>query len=105
MEKRIKFLSTQRKALIISAINAIFVLTLCYYIDNLPYSFTGGASLGQRIEQLKAVLGFSADVIPEDVIIINVAYDRELVTVNDEFGLPKGNRNPCRILRGRLHQA
>ncbi len=69
----------------------MIVLVLCYLIDNLPYSFIGDATLGQRIEQIKSYFGFTKDVTPDDVFIINVAYDRDLVTVNDEFGLPKGN--------------
>lgn len=67
------------------------VLILSYVIDNSPYSFVGGATLGQRIEQIKAYLGVSADVVPEDVVVVNISYDRALVTVLDEFGFPKGN--------------
>lgn len=80
-----------RRTFIVSLVSSLTVLALCYIIDNLPYSFVGDATLGQRIEQIKSYFGFSEDKIPDDVIIINVAYDRQLVNVNDEFGLPKGN--------------
>lgn len=69
----------------------MIVLILCYIIDNLPYSFVGEATLGQNIEQIKSYFGFSVDSVPDDIIVINVAYDRQLVNINDDFGLPKGN--------------
>lgn len=91
MLNRINIIKDNRRTVIVSVISALTVLILCYIIDNLPYSFVGDATLGQRIEQVKSFLGLSEDKIPDDVIIINVAYDRQLVNVNDEFGLPKGN--------------
>ena len=91
MLNRINIIKDNQRTVIVSVISALTVLILCYIIDNLPYSFVGDATLGQRIEQVKSFLGLSEDKIPDDVIIINVAYDRQLVNVNDEFGLPKGN--------------
>ncbi len=79
------------KALNISIFNALALLLLCYFFDNLPYSFLGGATLGQHFEQIKEYLKPSNEELPSDLLLINIAYDRELVDVTDEFGLPKGN--------------
>lgn len=84
-------LKRNSKALIISLINAIAVFLLCYFIDNMPYSFVGDATVGQHFEQIKQIINPTPDDIPTDLLLINVAYDRELVNVTDEFGLPKGN--------------
>lgn len=80
-----------KSPLIISAINAVVLFLLCYFVDNLPYSFVGDATLGQHFEQLKQYFQSPKEDIPEDLLLVNVAYDRELADVTDEFGLPKGN--------------
>ncbi len=80
-----------KSSLIISAINAVVLFLLCYFVDNLPYSFVGDATLGQHFEQLKQYFQSPKEDIPEDLLLVNVAYDRELADVTDEFGLPKGN--------------
>lgn len=86
-----KAIKSNANALKISLFNALVVLLLCYFIDNLPYSFIGDATVGQHFEQIKHVFNPSSDDIPSDLLLINVAYDRELVEVADEFGFPKGN--------------
>lgn len=86
-----KTIKSNAIALKLSLINAIAVFLLCYFIDNLPYSFIGDATIGQHFEQIKQFLNPSSDEIPSDLLLINVAYDRELVEVADEFGFPKGN--------------
>lgn len=81
---------SQKKALWFSAISAILLVVVCYFVDNLKYSILSGPSVGQRIEQFKEVTGIAKDSIPEDYVFINIAYDRELVPVLDEFGFPQG---------------
>ncbi len=84
-------INSRKKAFWFSAINAILLLLVCYFADNLKYSILSEPSIGQRIEQFREFTGLSKDVIPDDVVFINIAYDRELVPVYDEYGLPKGN--------------
>lgn len=84
-------IKSRKKALWFSAINAILLLLVCYFADNLKYSILSGPSIGQRIEQFREVAGFAKDSIPEDYVFINIAYDRELIPVFDEYGLPQGN--------------
>lgn len=74
-----------------SVVSATAVFLLCYFIDNLPYSFVGDATIGQHIEQVKQYFGTDTDSVPSDILLINIAYDRELVDVVDEFGFHKGN--------------
>lgn len=86
-----KHAKRNRHALIVALINAVALFLLCYFIDNLPYSFVGDANVGQRIEQIKQLFNSADESVPSDLLLINVAYDRELVSVDDEFGMPKGN--------------
>lgn len=81
---------SRKKSLWFSAITAFLLLLVCYFADNLSYSILSGPSVGQRIEQLKELVGLTSDEIPSEYVFINVAYDKELVTVYDEYGLPKG---------------
>lgn len=78
------------KLIAISIVNAIVLLLACYFTDNWKFSILTGPSVGQRIEQVKEVLGWADDRIPDDYVFINTAYDRELVPVFDEYGLPEG---------------
>lgn len=81
---------SRRKALWFSAITAILLMLICYFADNLKYSVLSGPSVGQRIEQFKEVAGIAKDIVPDDYVFINIAYDRELVPILDEFGFPQG---------------
>lgn len=83
--------SSRAKSIWFSMISTFVLLMVCYLTDNIGYSLLSGPSVGQRIEQFREFTGLSKDVIPDDVVFINIAYDRELVPVYDEYGLPKGN--------------
>lgn len=74
----------------LSIANAIVLLLVCYFVDNWRFSLLNGPSVGQRIEQLKEIGGLSKDYVPEDYVFINISYDKELVPVYDEYGLPEG---------------
>lgn len=83
-------LRSRKKVLWFSTINALILVLICYFADNLKYSVLSGPSVGQRIEQFREVSGMTNDIIPDDYVFINIAYDRQLVPVFDEFGLPQG---------------
>lgn len=67
------------------------MLLICYFADNLKYSIISGPSVGQRIEQFREIAGLSKDKTTDEFVFVNIAYDRQLVTVLDEFGFPQGN--------------
>lgn len=79
------------KAFISSAIISVVLLLICYAVDNMPYSFAGGATFGQLFEQVKQYINPSEEEIPDDMLFVNVAYDRQLAVVYDDFDMPKGN--------------
>lgn len=62
-----------------AALFTSLLLVLCYMYDNVPHSWLGSASVAQRYEIAKSVLVGVSDKVPEDVMLINIAYDRELV--------------------------
>lgn len=81
---------SRRKTFWFSLVNAIILIMVCYFADNLKYSILSGPSVGQRIEQFKELVGAGTDSILDEYVFINIAYDRQLVSVTDEYGLPKG---------------
>lgn len=64
---------------------------VCYMADNWSVSTLTGPSVGQRVEQVKELLGIAENRIPEDYVFVNVAHDKQLVDLEDEHHLPKGN--------------
>lgn len=88
---RIKnILKRNAKAFILSATASVILLIICYVVDNWAYSFAGGATIGQTFEQIRQSINPSEEEIPEDLLFVNVAYDRQLADVY-ENNLPKGN--------------
>jgi hypothetical protein len=86
-----KKLQQWRIPLWISLGNAILVLFLCYVYENCPHSFAGGPSVGQWIDCIKSAIHLDKPNVPKDLFAINVSYDRALVDITDEYGMPKGN--------------
>lgn len=84
-------INSRRNALWFSAISAVLLMLICYFADNLKYSILSGPSVGQRIEQVREILGIANETIPDDYVFINIAYDRQLVPVLDEYGFHQGN--------------
>ena len=80
-----------RLALLWSVLSAIGLFLVCYFVDNVPYSFVNSATVGQHIEQLRQLLKGEDDPVPDELFLINVAYDRELTTAYDDNGFEIGN--------------
>lgn len=95
LKKHIKYLKSKindkKRPILISMGCSIILLLICYFVNNLPYQFLEEATIGQKWEQLKLYLHPTEEEVPDSIIFINVAYDRQLVDVDDDFGLPKGN--------------
>ena len=67
------------------------MLLICFLADNLKYSIISGPSVGQRIEQFREITGLSKVKATDEFVFVNIAYDRQLVPILDEFGFPQGN--------------
>ena len=85
-----RIISSRKNTFWFSLTVAILLLLICYLTDNHKYSILSGPSIGQRIEQFKAGSGVVNDPNLEEYVFINIAYDRQLVPVYDEYGFSKG---------------
>lgn len=63
----------------------IVMMVICYIYDNIPHSLLGSANVAQRYEIAKTTITGACDKVPDDVLLINVAFDRELVSHYDEL--------------------
>lgn len=85
-----RIIDSRKNTFWFSFINAMLLLFVCYFTDNDKYSILSGPSVGQRIEQFKAVSDIENEPILEEYVFVNIAYDRQLVPVDDEYGFSKG---------------
>lgn len=88
-----RFLGRKKNVWILSVASSLLLLTICYFVDNLSFRFISGHSIGQRIEQIDLLLNRSDKTPHDEYLFINIAYDRELVPVYDDFGFPMGEKD------------
>ena len=72
----VSYLKSNRIILLKSFVWAVVLFVGSYFLHNLPWSW-GGKNVGQWIELITH--GTDGTVVPSDIYLINVAYDRELV--------------------------
>lgn len=91
-ERLRKSIKRNSVAVKISIGNAFALFLLCYFVDNSPYSFLCDATLGQHVDQAgEWISPPPSEKIQDELLFVNVAYDRELAEIKDEFGFAKGN--------------
>ena len=74
-----------------STLGAFMAVIVFMFFMNLNVSFGLETDM---IEKYSTLLGFSKDNnshTPENVLLVNIAYDRQLVDIEDELGIPVGN--------------
>ena len=74
-----------------SILGAFMAVIVFMFFMNLNVSFGLETDM---IEKYTTILGFSKDNnshTPKNVLLVNIAYDRQLVDVKDELGIPVGN--------------
>ena len=85
-----RIIDSRKRSFWFSFTNAMLLLSVCYIADNQKYSILSGPSVGQRIEQFKALSDPDNGSDLDEYIFVNIAYDRQLVPVYDEYGFSKG---------------
>lgn len=81
----VRLLRRRGLQLLMAAVFTGVLLVACYIYDNVPHSLLGSASVSQRYEIAKSALLGLSDKVPDDVMLVNIAYDRELVNYYDEL--------------------
>ena len=84
------------------AVHALLLTWGCYIAGNIPYSF---GSEKQTVKWFNAISGWinnSSYKAPDNVLPINVSYDKQLTGISDEYGIPLGVTDITD--RSKLHQ-
>ena len=67
------------------------MLLLLYVMDITDFSTEGEVKLLKYAHMLEIAIRPEEQAVPDDVLFINISYDKELVPVYDEYGMPMGN--------------
>lgn len=91
MQKICDFIKRKKTAIVISLCNTVILLSFTYWINNKTY-FTGeNVSFFSWLEFGKTKVGIEHDDNFDDVVFINVAYDKTLIEAYDSKALKGSN--------------
>lgn len=75
---------------ILITIHALLLTYLCYVAGNVAYSFGSEVHTVKWLNAISSWLFDNNKELPEELLPISVSYDKQLVDVSDEFGMPLG---------------
>lgn len=78
------------RKLTFSLIISLGVLFTSYIVGNMRYPLGGEQKVLNSVDIVRSLLGFSHDSVPDEVLLVNVAFDKQLVPYEEE-GMPVGN--------------
>ncbi|MDR0542384.1 MAG: CHASE2 domain-containing protein [Dysgonamonadaceae bacterium] len=83
-------ITTAWKTWLLSAVHAMLLLFVCYYLWNRPDTLSGESGFIRIFNA--ATKAFSGqDMISDSILLVNVAYDRQLIDYKYDNGEPAGN--------------
>lgn len=83
-------MTKRRRMAAFSAAFALLVTVTGYSISNSSYPLAGEVGIQLKLDKAKALLNINHDSVPDDVMLVNVCYDKQLVPY-EQHGLPVGN--------------
>lgn len=78
------------KRLTQSILLGIAMLLTSYLVGNTAYPLNGEQEVLNSVDIVKSLLQINKDSVPDDALLVNVCYDKQLVPY-DEDGMPVGN--------------
>ena len=78
-----------RKKVIVSAVFSVAILLFSYVVCNTSIPLPDEMSVLQGWDKFKSINGYNSDSIPDDVLLVNVTYDKQLVDYSRD-GIPLG---------------
>lgn len=73
-----------KKKMFISGAISILLLLICYFVDNTSFPLPDEIKILQGWDQLKSIRGVNRDSVPDEVMLVDVAYDKQLVDYEKE---------------------
>lgn len=78
------------KKIALSFIISIAVLLASYVVGNTAYPLNGEQEVLNSVDIVKSMLGINPDSVPDNVLLVNVCFDKQLVPY-EEDGMPVGD--------------
>lgn len=72
-------LKRRRRPIGFSALSALLLLVITYFVDSAPYPIGGEINVSQWIEFFRAATHRGGNHVPDSISLVNVAYDKTLV--------------------------
>ena len=85
---------SKKKKYIYSLLTSIGMLFFSYWVTNLHFPISGEKEVISVFEAIRGLVYNPTDTIDSHVILIDVDYDKQLVTKTNEFGKPLGDGYP-----------
>ena len=76
--------------ILLSLLYGLCITIVMHFVNGCSYSLGGEAALLERVEALRSMVVDNERQVPDSVLCVNVAYDKMLVDINDEYGMPQG---------------
>ena len=73
----------------LSAVLSLLVLIIGYLLGNVPVPLPDEVEVLQDWDRVKTLFRWKGDSVPDEVLLVNVAYDKQLVDFSKE-GIPVG---------------
>ena len=87
------FFRSARRRIALAGVCSIFMLGLTWYSDRSVHTVGTEDILMRHAYLLMKVLGRSDKMVPDDILAVNVSYDRQLAPVCDIYGSYMGTRS------------
>ncbi|MCK8621043.1 CHASE2 domain-containing protein [Prevotella sp. E13-27] len=84
----------QKKIIIWSTVISIGMLVFSYWITNLQFPISGEKEVISIFEAIRGVVYDPSESVESGVLLIDVDYDKQLVTKTNEYGKPLGDAFP-----------
>lgn len=86
------FHTCRKHAVIASAITALAMLVITYLVSNISVAFTEDPEIIEKANALYTGLtGHEPEPVPDSMLFVNIAYDKQLIPVMDNDGFEMGN--------------
>lgn len=75
---------------LIAAVSTALMLLMVWAGDRTSQSLGGEGASMKQLHVVEMLFEDAADTAPADFLAVNIGYDRELVAINDDYGMPLG---------------
>ncbi|MDR1737278.1 MAG: CHASE2 domain-containing protein [Candidatus Symbiothrix sp.] len=80
----------KKKYYVFTIVHSLVLVAICYSLWNLPFTLSDESGFIRKFYAVKKGLSGMQHPVSDDVLLVNVAYDKQLIDYYDERGLPAG---------------